>query len=692
MADNTTGFRLEAFIDALGEGVYAVDRAGNCLFLNASALRILRYDRSDDLLGRNMHEAIHHTRLDGTLFPQSACPLLHTSKSGQPVRLDNELLWRSDGTSFFAEYSSYPVFEDGIVVGSVITFTENEVRQDARVRLAVQHAVSQILVGARRAQMMTQVVQAVARGFGWDVGLFWRQEGTVEQGLRLATWSGMGDQVQASGLAESSADLVLHADDRLAGQAWATRRAVHLPDLGTESCDRRLDRAARAFALRSAFAFPIAAGSRIFGAVEFYSRARIDVDGTLLEAVETLGQMIGQALDRQSTASSLRKSESRFRIMSNAIPQLSWTAAPDGAVDWYNDRWYEFTGTTPWEMAGTGWLSVHHPEHVDRVKSSLTKNVLAGEAWEETFPLRGADGEYRWFLSRAVPIRSDGEDGRAAGDILGWFGTNTDITAMRVLEQSQTDALNAAEAANEAKSLFLANMSHELRTPLSAIIGYSEMLVEEVEDGAPTADVVRDIRTVESNARHLLGLINDVLDLSKVESGKMEAFAETFDVARLVEEMAATVASLVEQKHNRLEVRTAANVGVMHTDTTRVRQVLLNLVGNAAKFTEGGTITLATHRYVGPGSKDWLSFAVSDTGLGMSDNQIAQLFQRFHQADASTTRRFGGTGLGLSLTKAFSELLGGRVEVRSSPGLGSTFTMHIPAVLSRPGADEVVGE
>ena len=672
---------LPAFVDALGDGVYGVDLDGRCLFVNASALRILGYDRKDELVGRNMHEAIHHTRLDGSVLPQAECPLLQTARSGQAVRLENELLWRRDGTSFFAEYSAFPVGEEGSITGSVVTFTASRARQDARIRLAVQHAVSQVLAGTTgRDRMMEQVLSTVGSGFGWDVGLFWRQDGTTANGLRLAARWEAPDAGSVGSFARSSEAQVLDGSAGLGGRAWSMQQPVHAADMADEADPRLL--IASGHGLRSGFAFPVVAGATAYGAMEFYDRNRIEVDTVLLEAVTVIGQMVGQALDRQRVTRDMRKSEARFRTIANAVPQLAWMTGPDGAINWYNDRWYAFTGTTPQQMEGWGWMTVHHPEHLDRVLRNLRESFAVGSDWEDTFPLRAADGSYRWFLSRAMPIRvavEEHHDGE--GDILGWFGTNTDITAIRAAEQSQTEALDEAEAANQAKSLFLANMSHELRTPLSAIIGYAEMLVEEVEDGAEREEVVRDIRKVETNARHLLGLINDVLDLSKVESGKMEAFAETFGVEAMMRDVAATVGSLVAKKGNRLVLEVAGELGTMHSDVTRIRQVLLNLLSNAAKFTEHGVITLSAGRGPDLDGADWLSFAISDTGLGMSEEQLAKLFQRFQQADASTTRNYGGTGLGLSLTRAFSELLGGTVEVRSQPGEGSTFTMRIPAKL-----------
>ena len=257
--------------------------------------------------------------------------------------------------------------------------------------------------------------------------------------------------------------------------------------------------------------------------------------------------------------------------------------------------------------------------------------------------------------------------------------------ALNVANADAQVAREAAEGANLAKSAFIANMSHELRTPLSAIIGYSEMMTEEIEDGVEASDLGADMRKIEGNARHLLGLINDVLDLSKVESGKMDVYPEAFDIEPVLRDIAATAGTLIEKKANRLNLRVAPGLGRMVSDLTKVRQILLNLLSNAAKFTESGTVTLSVGRELFL-KRDHVVFQVSDTGIGMTEEQLSRLFQRFVQADVSTTRKYGGTGLGLSLTKALSEILGGSVAVESREGEGTTFTVRLPASYHVEGA------
>ncbi len=264
------------------------------------------------------------------------------------------------------------------------------------------------------------------------------------------------------------------------------------------------------------------------------------------------------------------------------------------------------------------------------------------------------------------------------GGLAGYLATAMDITERNRAEEVIHNAKLAAESANQAKSNFLANMSHELRTPLNAIIGYSEMLQEEVNDLGHEG-LIPDLRRINSAGQHLLALINDVLDISKIEAGKMDLFLETFDVAQMVSDVAETICPLIDKNNNALVVTCPADIGSMHADLTKVRQTLFNLLSNASKFTEKGTITLTVSR---DGSE--IMFAVADTGIGMTPEQLGKLFQAFQQADVSTTRRFGGTGLGLAISRAFCRMMGGDITVASEARVGTTFTVRLPATVTDP--------
>ncbi len=322
---------------------------------------------------------------------------------------------------------------------------------------------------------------------------------------------------------------------------------------------------------------------------------------------------------------------------------------------------------------GWGRLACVHPEDVEATRAAWRDAVATLTPIALEHRIRRHDGEWRHMALSAAPVIEDD------GTIREWVASHTDITDRKEAELMLSAAKDAAESANRAKSSFLANMSHELRTPLSAVIGYSEMMEEEVED-MDEPGLLTDLGKIKSNARHLLSLINDVLDLSKIEANRMDTFAEDVEVAALVDEAASTVGALVAQKGNQLVVDVAADAGAMHTDVVKLRQCLFNLLSNASKFTENGRVTLHVHRE-GEMDAATLVFQVSDTGIGMTEEQLGRLFQRFAQADETTTRKFGGTGLGLAITKAFSRLLGGDITVESTPGVGTTFTLRLPAYM-----------
>jgi len=243
----------------------------------------------------------------------------------------------------------------------------------------------------------------------------------------------------------------------------------------------------------------------------------------------------------------------------------------------------------------------------------------------------------------------------------------------------------AAEAANDAKSAFLANMSHELRTPLNAIIGYSEMLQEQAEEDGHE-DYLADLRKIHTAGHHLLTLINAVLDISKIEAGKTTLFLEKFSLQKAVEDVLALSQSLA--KHNRNQIVLSSQVGhqVMYADSVKLRQILFNLLGNACKFTRDGKVELAVALETAPHGEPGVCFAIRDSGIGMTPEQLSRLFQPFTQAEASTARRFGGTGLGLSISKSFTELMGGTITVESTPGVGSLFRVLLPLTVLDPAS------
>ena len=301
----------------------------------------------------------------------------------------------------------------------------------------------------------------------------------------------------------------------------------------------------------------------------------------------------------------------------------------------------------------------------------LAEHLGAPAAARERFTAALAWGD-RWLDVAATPLQLL---------VRGFVGVC--VTIRDVTERRQAELLlrqkEAAEAASVAKSRFLANMSHELRTPLNAIIGYSEMLLDEAEERGDE-QVVGDLRKIGVSGVHLLDLINNILDLTKIEAGRMELWPERFSARALIQSVAATLETLAARRGDRIEVRIPREIGFFYTDMLKLRQVLFNLIGNAIKFTEDGTIRVHVRREAVDG-RDWIEIAVADDGIGIAPEALPRLFHDFTQADASTTRRYGGAGLGLSIAREFCRLMGGDIRATSAPGEGSTFTVSLPAEL-----------
>ncbi|MBN1483155.1 MAG: PAS domain-containing protein [Chloroflexia bacterium] len=299
----------------------------------------------------------------------------------------------------------------------------------------------------------------------------------------------------------------------------------------------------------------------------------------------------------------------------------------------------------------------------------------------------GPEPESHYYELQISPLYSQG--GRLTGRLL----VLHDISQLKQAKESLHRAKEEAEAANLAKSAFLANMSHELRTPLAAIIGYGELLLEEAAEQGDT-HIIPDLEKIRTAGRHLLGIVNNVLDLSKIEAGRMNLHLQTFDLQEMLQDVVTTSRPLVEKRGNRLQIDWADDLGTLYADQAKVRQILLNLLSNAAKFTTDGLVTLAAVResLLREGQAyrtEWIRFAISDTGIGMSAGQQEHIFEAFIQANPESISRYGGTGLGLTISQRFCQMMGGEITVKSAPDQGSTFTVYLPATSEERA---VVGE
>jgi two-component system sensor histidine kinase/response regulator len=370
--------------------------------------------------------------------------------------------------------------------------------------------------------------------------------------------------------------------------------------------------------------------------------------------------------DRKRAEEELRASEERWRSLTEALPQLVWTATPDGACDYFSTQWTEYTGVPESRLLDWQWLEVLHPDDREPTRRFWMDSVEGRGPYDVEYRVRRSDGEYRWFKTRGVPIRENSH-------ICKWFGTCTDITDAKQAEEELRLAKEAAESANRAKDEFLANVSHEIRTPMNAILGMTELAL----DTPLTEDQRQYLKTVKSAADNLLGIINDLLDFSKIEAGKLELDSGDFSLRATVGETLRALAVRAHKKGLELIYEVQSEVpDCLVGDLGRLRQVLLNLVGNAIKFTTEGEVVVRVEVADDspPDGEIDLRFIVRDTGIGIPRDRQQAIFRAFEQEDSSTTRKFGGTGLGLTIASKIVELMGGQITVQSESGKGSVFT------------------
>jgi len=418
--------------------------------------------------------------------------------------------------------------------------------------------------------------------------------------------------------------------------------------------------------VHSVMAAPLLIGRRLVGALAMvHSDPNRVFDAEDLRRLNMFAPPAAIAIENARLYTRAGQQREYLETLVANMPVAIVTLDRDGCITSCNPRFEELFGYTRADAVGRILDDLVTDESTRAEALEYTQQANARrESVHGMGRRRRKDGGHVDVEILAVPIVLD------SGQV-GLVALYHDITE---LLQTRREA----EAANAAKSQFLASMSHELRTPLNAIIGYSEMLQEEIEEqgrGEHTAD----LQKIQGAGRHLLALINDILDLSKIEAGKMELHLESFPLAPLLDDVVSTATPLARRNQNRLRVDRPADAGVMRADLTKVRQMLLNLLSNACKFTREGEVGIALRRQPGEGGQEEVIFEVSDSGIGMTPEQMGRLFEAFAQAEASTTSKYGGTGLGLAITRKFCRMMGGEVSVESQPRTGSTFRIRLPA-------------
>jgi PAS domain S-box-containing protein len=452
------------------------------------------------------------------------------------------------------------------------------------------------------------------------------------------------------------------------------------------------------------------------------SRLPIELQGRQLpyygQKVRTIA--VRNITDRHRAEAALRDSESRYRAISQLTSDYIYAADVslngDLSFEWVTQAFERISGYTTQDLETRGWMSIVVPDDVDQLRQFAIERLLGSGSLD--YRIVTKTGETRWLRDYARPHwKNNRVDDRKL------LGAVQDITPAKIAEAELRDAKTTAETANRLKSAFLANMSHELRTPLNAIIGYSEIMCEEAEDNGDE-DTIEDLKKISTAGNYLLSLINDILDISKIEAGKMELYLEPFDLTVFIEEVSDTIAPLIQKNGNRFE--TCCEVTQpMRADLGKLRQIAINLLGNAAKFTENGTISLTIEPYTdaiepqpgdphvyldqvqqpiatpsaevvttstessieisartaeppSPSEPAFIVLSVRDTGIGIDPDRLAVLFEPFVQENASTSQHYGGTGLGLTIAQRFCHLMGGRLNVESEVNRGSIFRAILP--------------
>jgi PAS domain S-box-containing protein len=621
--------RVRLLLDSAGEGVYGVDCRGICTFCNPAALQLLGYQSADQVLGRDMHALIHHSHEDGAAYNAADCPIFRSFGSGEGTLGEEDVFWRADGSTIPVEYRAHPIRRDGETLGAVVTFVDVEPRRRAETEMRLRE----------------RALKAISQG------VFITDPGRSDEPIIY----------------------VNAAFERLTGYSQSDASGRNIEFLRGPSTDpRAIDELLAAFRERRE-ASVVMLSYRKDGSTFWDALNIAPVEGPDGQVTHFVGVVTDITKPKQDVER-LRVSEERLRLMIESVRDYAiFSIDLARRISSWNRGAERLFGHLEAEILHNRASILNTPE--DRASGvtalEFDRAEATGRADDERWYVR-KDGS-RFLASVLVTPVLDEE-----GKLLGYTKVARDITESKRAEAELLAAKEAAEVASRAKSAFLTNMSHELRTPLNAIIGYSEMLQEEAREQG-LGGFGPDLERIHRAGKHLLGLINDLLDLSKIEAGRMDLYFETFDLADLIRNTLSTIEPIAERRGNALRAEVPDDLGTMHADQIKVGQALLNLLSNAAKFTERGTITLGARRESEPQGGEWVVLDVTDDGIGMSLEELSRLFRPFVQADPSTTRKYGGTGLGLTITRRFCEMMGGEITVTSEPGQGSTFTIRLPA-------------
>jgi two-component system, sensor histidine kinase and response regulator len=615
--------QMESLLDCTGQCIYGINLQGDCTFINRATYELLGY-RPEDAFGRNMHYLVHHHKSDGSVYPIDQCPTYRTYKKGESCRVDGEVLWRRDGTPVPVEYSSFPIREGRNVTGAVVTVVDITERKLAEEKLRESEQLfrsifenSQIGIGLLTIDSQKHVSnRALQDMLGYK----------TEELSRIEQWDEIVPLEERAPNAQRYAALVQGKRETDEYQQHFIRR-----DGRIVACNGRFR------LLRDAAGKP-----------------------------QYLVALMEDITERKRAEEALQESEQLFRSIFENSPVGLGLHNVRKAEYFTNQALHKMLGCTPDDLTSIEkWDQVVHPnQRASSAKryAELTAGKYDYAEWEQHFLRR--DGRVVIADGTFSVIRD------TAGNPQYLLNTTKDITDRKRAEAELLSAKEQAIAATEAKAEFLANMSHEIRTPMNAILGMTHLALK-TELTAKQRDYLTKTKVA---AQALLGIINDVLDFSKIEAGKLKVENTEFHLDQVLEDLSSVVAQKAHDKNLEFLIASPNDLPPNFIgDPLRLGQILINLVNNAIKFTDRGEVVLTVALEQQLADRLKVRFSVRDTGIGMTPEQAARLFQAFSQADTSTTRKYGGTGLGLSISKRLVEIMGGEIWAESTYGEGSTF-------------------
>jgi len=647
--------QVHLLLDSTAEAIYGIDTAGVCTFVNRACLEMLGYDEDSDLLGKNILELIHYKYPDGSPYPVDDSQILQAFKKEVGTHIDSEMFWCKDGSGFAVEYWSHPIFQDNKCVGAVVTFL------DITQRLEAQKSLQE------REQNLAITLDSIG-----DAVITTDAEGNIVRMNPIAENLTGWLSHEAQGQPIKNIFSIVNASTRNTipnpiEKVLSTGETVYLSNHTT-----LISKEGKEYHIADSAAPIRGADNKIQGMVlvfndvteQYLLREKVKANQRLMQGLmDDLKSMVG-------------------------IMQV------DGRIDFINNMPFELSGTKRDNVIGKAlwecpWFNSNSAT-VEQLKD-ICRQVATGKSVTEDILFR-SDQHIIWMELGIYPEIN--EDGKITQIIF----EGVDISQRKETEELQnnyklklerevserTSELNEKaqelERATQLKSEFLANMSHELRTPMNSIIGFTNRVIKKAGDKLEDKQL-KNLRTVERNAHHLLGLINGLLDLSKIEAGKMEAFAEAFDLSVLIKEVFTLTHPMLENKPVKLVADLPEDEITLNTDNTKLKQVLINLVSNSIKFTHNGSITISA-KLTKDTTEPQVAIRIIDTGVGMSDEALKFIFEAFRQVDGTLTRKVGGTGLGLAIVNSFTDLLRGTIVVESKEGVGTSFEIKLPVNLN----------